>query len=117
MKREYLDPDDDDCVKDGETTSCPIFCMDSTRGRMVAGLDYQHAYSNYCADAGLPEHPRASADADLADHQPGFRYATDDARKQVRDARDQMVRRAENAWRLDARRKKPNNDDDDDGDG
>jgi len=36
---------------------------------------------------------------DVADHRPGFRYATDAARVAVRDARDEMIRRATTAWR------------------
>src|SRR6516165_5286139 len=46
-------------------------------------------------------------------HQPGYRGTKDAA---VRDAREQMIRRAENAWRMDARRKKPDDDEDDDED-
>jgi hypothetical protein len=38
------------------------------------------------------------ADADLADHRPGFRYATDAARAAVRDARQEMIDKATSAW-------------------
>jgi hypothetical protein len=90
MRRGYLDlDDDDDCeVKDGESVRTPLFLTDTVR------------FENH-----QPHFVRATAGADLnlADHQPGFRYATDAARAAVRDARDQMIRRAESAWRLDAR--------------
>src|SRR5262249_10837827 len=36
---------------------------------------------------------------DARDHQPGFRHASDAERAAVRDARDAMIERAENAWR------------------
>ena len=42
--------------------------------------------------------------------------AARDARAAARDARDEMVRRAEDAWKVDARRKAKPPDDDDDGD-
>jgi hypothetical protein len=87
MKREYLD-DPDDEVADGESVRVPVFLTDTVR-----------------FEDGEPHFVRATAgaDLDLADHQPGFRYATDAARAAVRDARNEMIRRAENAWRTPAR--------------
>jgi hypothetical protein len=48
----------------------------------------------------------------LADHRPGFRVGDATDRKAVRDARTEMIRRAENAWR-DARRKRDEEGEDD----
>jgi hypothetical protein len=40
---------------------------------------------------------------DAASHRPGFRCAADAERAMVRDARDEMIERAKNAWRTPAR--------------
>src|SRR5262245_10645337 len=47
-------------------------------------------------------------------HQPGYVRLTDAQATMRREARDAMIKRAENAWRSDARRKPPDDDDDDD---
>jgi hypothetical protein len=79
----------DDEVEDGRSVRTPLYLMDAVR---------------------------------FEDHQPHFVRAVDaavrDARAAARDARDEMIGRAENAWRtpLDARRKPPDDDDDDDDD-
>jgi hypothetical protein len=52
-------------------------------------------------------------DGRFADHRPGYRMGDAADRKVVRDARDAMIRRAENAWR-DARRRRDDDEDDDD---
>jgi hypothetical protein len=88
--------DDDDEIEDGATLRTPLALMDGRDGRRVFLTDTVRFDEN---------------------DQPHFLRATDetDARAAARDARDEMIRRAENAW-CDARRKKPPSDDDDDGD-
>jgi hypothetical protein len=68
------DDDDLDVLADGQSVKVPLYLCDEAVQRAIAGVD-------------------------LRDHQPGFRYATDAARAVVRDARNEMIRRAENAWR------------------
>jgi hypothetical protein len=67
----------DDVARDGEVVRCPMYLMDSLQ-RAVRGVD-------------------------LSDHMPGYRHASDgavrDAQRQARDARTEMIKRAEQAWR------------------
>jgi hypothetical protein len=103
MQNLNIDDDDDDDfeVADGESVRTPLFLTDTVR------------FENH-----QPHFVRATAgvDLDLADHQPGFRYATDAARAAVRDARQEMIDKATSAWRTRRRRKDDDDDDDDDGD-
>jgi hypothetical protein len=85
----------DEVIEDGGVVRCPVVLMDSMQRRVAF---------------------------DAANHQPGYRFAAAadatvrDARRHALDARDAMIKRAENAWRSDARRKPPDDDDDDDDD-
>jgi hypothetical protein len=82
----YIDPDDDE-VCDGVRVRLDL--MDADPVQRAIALDARN-------------------------HRPGFRRGSLDERTLVSDARDAMIKRAENAWRLDARRKKNRDDDDDD---
>src|SRR5262245_59058161 len=79
--RIVADDADDDVVRDGEHVRTPLFLIDTvdSDGRFVRG--------------------RAVAGVDLSDHCPDYRFATEDAREATRDAYDQMVARARDAWR------------------
>ena len=109
MKRDSvirIDNDDDNIARDGETVSVRVNLTDTVRfdehGR-------EHFVRNEAArdartrKAKPPDDDDDGDDGDdnidAADHRPGFRYAARDARAAVRDARDEMIRRAEGAWR------------------
>jgi hypothetical protein len=82
----YLDLDDDEQVEDGRTVRTPMMLMDGRDGRVFISDTVR--YEN-----GQPHFLRATDEA------------VRDARAAARDARDEMIRRAEDAWRtpLDAR--------------
>jgi hypothetical protein len=114
MKRKHRDAYhfDDDEVEDGREVRVPLMMCDS-RPRHWPG------YATPLTDAEVADR--------LAFHQPGFRTADqaskstnfvdlDAARDAARLARQEMIDRANSAWRTDARRKKPDDDEDDDED-
>jgi hypothetical protein len=81
-------------------------------------IDDDEARADVARDGEVIRTPMRFMDAAarrFADHQPGYRLRDAADRQAVRDAREQMIRRAENAWR-DARRKRDDDDDDDDDD-
>jgi len=84
-----IDDDDDTIfgnyvVPDGGSVRVPLFMCDAVQRAVRVNL-------SDTIDA---------ADAfDVANHQPHFATDTTDARRIARDAREQMIRRAENAWR------------------
>jgi hypothetical protein len=55
-------------------------------------------------------------DASLDQFRPGYRLLGDKARETVRNARQEMIDRATNAWRMDARKRKPEPDEPDEDD-
>jgi hypothetical protein len=83
----------DRVLDEGETLRVPLFLQDSKRTQLrdTFRLD----------DAGL-------------DHfRPGYRMLGDKARETVRNARQEMIDNATNAWRMDGRKRKPPDDDED----
>jgi hypothetical protein len=92
-RRHHLDDDDDiadtDIIADGGSVRVPLYLCDSVQRAVL----------------------------DAYGRRTGYARLTDAAQvKMRREARDTMIKRAENAWRLDARRKKNRDDDDDDDD-
>jgi hypothetical protein len=103
MKREYLDLDDSDetnpeIVPEGGSVRTPLFLVDAVR------FDENRQ----------PYFVRASdgADLNLADHQPGYRLATDAARVASSTARQEMIDKATSAFRT--RRRRDDEDDEED---
>jgi|SRR6516164_2744531 len=109
MKRDSvirIDNDDDNIARDGETVSVRVNLTDTVRfdehgrERFVRNEAARDARTR---KAKPPDDDDDGDDGDdnidAADHRPGFRYAARDARAAVRDARDEMIRRAEGAWR------------------
>src|SRR5262249_61038987 len=84
------DDDDEEVVRDGESVRVPVFLVDTIR------FEDDGPRFLRMADEAVRDTGAATRDAD---HRPGFRYATDAARAAVRDARDEMIRRGEKAWR------------------
>jgi hypothetical protein len=108
MKRDSvirIDNDDDNIARDGETVSVRVNLTDTVR---FDGAGREHFVRNEAARDARTRKAKPPDDDDdgdnddtigAADHRPGFRYAARDARAVVRDARDEMIRRAEGAWR------------------
>jgi hypothetical protein len=84
------DDDDDGVVADGETVSVRVNLTDTVRFDEDGRERFLRMADDNMMDANT---------FDVADHQPGFRFAPRAQRQSVCDARDEMIRRAENAWR------------------
>jgi len=77
MRRKYdLDDDDDTMIPDGGRVRVPLYLCDDATQRAIAGQTF-----------------------DAAAHQPGYRMASDAARRKVQDARAQWIRKMCDAWR------------------
>jgi hypothetical protein len=85
-------------VEDGEEITVPLHLCDTMRRDVVLSFG-----------------TLASADA-AALHRPGFRLFDTAGRDRVRAAREEMIDRAANAWKMDRRKVDPDEDDDDDDD-
>src|SRR5262245_10279205 len=73
MRTRSDDDDDDDIVRDGESVRCPVLLMDSVQ-REVAAFDFRG-------------------------HQPHFVSDATNVRRISRDARTEMIERAQEAWK------------------
>jgi hypothetical protein len=87
---------DDDVIEDGGRVHIPMMLFDSNRTRLVDTFQLDGA--------------------SLDQFRPGYRLLGDKARETVRNARQDMIDRATNAWRMDARKRKPPEPDEDDDD-
>jgi hypothetical protein len=102
--RRRIDDDDDNIVRDGESVSVRVNLTDTVR----FDEDGREHFLRM-ADARRKKPPddddddddgdTMDANMDVANHRPGFRYATDAVRAAVRAARQGMIDRATSAWR------------------
>jgi hypothetical protein len=86
----------DDVIEDKKTLRVPMILFDSNRTALRDTFQLDGA--------------------DLDQFRPGFRMISDAQRAAVSNARAEMIDRATNAWRMDARKRKPEPDEDDDED-
>jgi hypothetical protein len=95
-----IDDDDHGVVADGETVSVRVNLTDTVRFD-EDGREHFVRMADARRKAKPPDDDDDDDDdtMDAADHRPGFRYATDAVRAAVRDAREEMIRRATDAWR------------------
>ena len=93
----YIDEDNFE-IPDGGRVKVPLYLTDTVR--FEDGRErFLRSPDAAARDGRTAARDDDRATFDAAAHQPGFRYASDAARAAVRDARAEMIRRAENAWR------------------
>jgi hypothetical protein len=90
-----IDDDDDNIVRDGETVSVRVNLTDTVR----FDADGRERFVRMADEAVRETDTTDASTIDAADYRPGFKYATDAARAGVRDARQEMIDRACDAWR------------------
>jgi hypothetical protein len=97
--------DDDNIVRDGETVSVRVNLTDTVRfdehgrERFVRMADARRKKPPDDDDDDDDDDTTDAADIDVRDYQPGYRLTTDATRAAVRDARQEMIDRACDAWR------------------